>query len=262
MSRPSSDPPPAPADPRRNHPSGWLSPVETTSSGRDPVVAGLVRLSTVDWPGALAAVVFLQGCPWRCVYCHNEAILDPRAPGTTTWSSVVEFLGRRRGLLDGVVFSGGEPLLSPALPTAVDAVRALGFQVGLHTGGAWPKRLAALLDGGKVDWVGLDIKHLPERYAQVTGVPSSGAAAWTALEMLLTSGVAHEVRTTVDPTVHTRADLLALAARLAALGVQHHAIQEARPDGLAAGHAEAFAGWRLRDLLHEDDLPGVERRAA
>ncbi len=228
----------------------------------EPVVAGLVRLSTVDWPGALAAVVFLQGCPWRCVYCHNEAILDPRAPGSMPWSSVIEFLGRRRGLLDGVVFSGGEPLLSPALPTAVDAVRALGFQVGLHTGGAWPQRLAALLDAGVLDWVGLDIKHLPEKYAQVTGVASSGAAAWRALDVLLASGVAHEVRTTVDPTVHTRADLLELASRLADLGVQHHAIQEARPDGLAAGHAEAFENWRLRDLLLPDDLPTAERRAA
>jgi pyruvate formate lyase activating enzyme len=226
------------------------------------VVAGLVRLSTVDWPGALAAVVFLQGCPWRCVYCHNEEILDPRAPGTIAWSEVVEFLGRRRGLLDGVVFSGGEPLLSAALPSAIAQVRSLGFEIGLHTGGAWPARLAALLDDGVLDWVGLDVKHLPERYAQVTGVASSGAAAWASLDALLASGVAHEVRTTVDPTVHTRDDLLALADRLATMGVQHHAIQEARPDGLAAGHAAAFAGWRLGDLLREEDLPDVERRAA
>ncbi|QAY69665.1 anaerobic ribonucleoside-triphosphate reductase activating protein [Xylanimonas protaetiae] len=236
----------------------------TPSGAHDgtPVVAGLVRLSTVDWPGRLAAVVFLQGCPWRCVYCHNEAILDPRAPGQVPWSDVVELLDRRRGLLDGVVFSGGEPLLSPALPGAIAEVRERGFAVGLHTGGAWPKRLASLLDDGVLDWVGLDVKHLPERYAAVTGVPSSGRAAWAALDALLASGVAHEVRTTVDPTVHTRADILALAARLAARGVQHHAIQEARPDGLAADHAAAFAGWHLRDLLHPEDLPDVERRAA
>ncbi|ACZ29190.1 anaerobic ribonucleoside-triphosphate reductase activating protein [Xylanimonas cellulosilytica DSM 15894] len=226
------------------------------------VVAGLVRLSTVDWPGKLAAVVFLQGCPWRCVYCHNEEILDPREPGTMPWFEVVEFLRRRRGLLDGVVFSGGEPLLSKALPTAIGEVRNLGFAVGLHTGGAWPRRLQALLDDGALDWVGLDVKHLPERYASVTGVPSSGAAAWASLEAVLASGVSHEVRTTVDPTVHTRPDVVALAERLAALGVQHHALQEARPDGLAAGHAEAFAGWRLADLLAPDDLPHVERRAA
>ena len=232
------------------------------SSDAEPVVAGLVRLSTVDWPGRLAAVVFLQGCPWRCTYCHNEAILDPRAPGTIDWSEVVAFLRRRRGLLDGVVFSGGEPLLSPALPAAVAEVRSLGFEVGLHTGGAWPRRLQALLDDGALAWVGLDVKHLPEKYAQVTGVPTSGRAAWQALDAVLASGIAHEVRTTVDPTVHTRDDVLRLAHTLESKGVHHHAIQEARPDGLAAAHKEAFEGWRLSDLLREEDLPRTERRAA
>lgn len=216
----------------------------------------------MDWPGRLAAVVFLQGCPWRCVYCHNEAILDPRAPGALPWAEVTALLRRRRGLLDGVVFSGGEPLISPALPAAVAEVRALGFGVGLHTGGAWPRRLRSLLDDGVLDWVGLDIKHLPGRYREVTGVASSGAAAWASLDALLASGVAHEVRTTVDPTVYTRADVVELAARLAALGVQHHALQEARPNGLAARHAEAFEGWRLADLLASGDLPDVELRAA
>ncbi|RZS62765.1 anaerobic ribonucleoside-triphosphate reductase activating protein [Xylanimonas ulmi] len=240
-----------------------VEPVETTPPAPPgPVVAGLVRLSTVDWPGKLAAVVFLQGCPWRCVYCHNEDILDPRAPGAMAWSDVVAFLRRRRGLLDGVVFSGGEPLLSPALPAAIDEVRDLGFAVGLHTGGAWPRRLEALAARGALDWVGLDIKHLPEKYAQVTGVTTSGSAAWRSLDVVLTHGVAHEVRTTVDPTVHTRDDVVELAARLRARGVQHHAIQEARPDGLAAEHAEAFDDWRLADLLPADEAPGTERRAA
>ncbi|WP_425955387.1 anaerobic ribonucleoside-triphosphate reductase activating protein [Xylanimonas sp. McL0601] len=231
------------------------------SRDAEPAVAGLVRLSTVDWPGRLAAVVFLQGCPWRCVYCHNEEILDPRAPGTIAWSEVLEFLGRRRGLLDGVVFSGGEPLISPALPPAIDAVRDLGFAVGLHTGGAWPKRLEALLAAGTVDWVGLDIKHLPERYAEVTGVSSSGASAWKALDAVLAHGVAHEVRTTVDPTTHTRADVVELAERLRALGVHHHALQEARPYGLAATHAKSFENWQLNTLLPPEALPHVERRA-
>ncbi|QAY64089.1 anaerobic ribonucleoside-triphosphate reductase activating protein [Xylanimonas allomyrinae] len=219
-------------------------------------------MSSVDWPGKLAGVVFLQGCPWRCVYCHNPDILDPRAPGVLAWSQVREFLGRRRGLLDGVVFSGGEPLLSPALPTAVDEVRDLGFAVGLHTGGAWPRRLEALLKRGAVDWVGLDIKHLPEKYAQVTGVKASGSAAWKALDVVLASGVAHEVRTTVDPTVHTREDVLELARRLEALGERHHVLQELRPDGAAAAYAADLAGWRLSDLVADGELPGVERRAA
>ncbi|PZR51696.1 anaerobic ribonucleoside-triphosphate reductase activating protein [Xylanimonas oleitrophica] len=228
----------------------------------EPVVAGLVRLSTVDWPGRLAAVVFLQGCPWRCTYCHNDAILDPRAPAAVPWGEVLAFLDRRRGLLDGVVFSGGEPTMSAALPAAVDAVRERGFAVGLHTGGPWPRRLATLLDSGRLDWVGLDVKHLPERYGAVTGAAPSGRAAWRSLEVLLASGVDHEVRTTVDPTAHTRAEVLELAARLRAAGVRRHVLQEVRPDGAAAAHADALTGWRLADLVGDGELPGVERRTA
>ena len=76
-------------------------------TAKDLQIAGLVPLSTVDWPGQLAATLFLQGCPWRCHYCHNRAILDPRTPGTVAWSEVRDLLERRRGLLDAVVFSGG-----------------------------------------------------------------------------------------------------------------------------------------------------------
>lgn len=228
-------------------------------------VAGLVKMSTVDWPGKLVAVVFVQGCPWRCTYCHNAAILDPRATGDVPWQEVLGFLQRRRGLLDGVVFSGGEPTIDRALPEAIRQVRELGFEVALHTGGPWPQRLAAVLP--LVDWVGLDIKHLPEKYADVTGNPLSGSAAWRSLDLLLASGVAHEVRTTVDPTVHSRADVLELVARLRARKVggnrvQRHVLQEARPEGAAADHAAAFTNWRLADVVGPTEEPGVLRRAA
>lgn len=224
-------------------------------------------MSTVDWPGKLAAVVFVQGCPWRCTYCHNEAILDPRARGEYLWSDIVDFLSRRRRLLDGVVFSGGEPTIDRHLPDAIRQVSELGFKVALHTGGPWPGRLEKVLAPGLVDWVGLDIKHLPEKYADVTGRPLSGQAAWRSLDLLLESGVAHEVRTTVDPTVHTRADLLELAARLRARvvngnRVQRHVLQEARPDGAAANHSEAFKDWRLEDVIGLEELPDLTRRAA
>jgi len=267
----------------------------------EPKVAGLVKMSTTDWPGKLAAVVFLQGCPWRCVYCHNEAILDPKAPAAMPWSDVLKFLERRRGLLDGVVFSGGEPLIDVALPDAIRQVRAMGFQIGMHTGGAWPKRLAALVGASSaperqrlettthprhgvsrqnfvlpqppeplVDWVGLDIKHLKDKYSQVTGVKVSGKAAFESLEIIVQSGIAHETRTTVDPTVHTHDDVVELIGQLrdyrSANGnaVQKHVLQEARANGAAADHADAFTSWRLRHLIaeHEAAAQGVAIRAA
>lgn len=168
-------------------------------------IAGLVPFSTVDWPGKLVAVVFCQGCPWRCPYCHNAQILDPRAVGDVTWKQVTDLLETRRGLLDGVVFSGGEALMqasSGVLPTAMREVRARGFQVGLHAGGAFPDQMGALLDEGVVDWVGLDIKALPDDYDRVTGRPGGARRAEQSLAVLANHpNVDHEVRLTLWPGV-------------------------------------------------------------
>ncbi len=222
-------------------------------------VAGLVPLSTVDWPGRLVATVFTQGCPWRCGYCQNPGLIDPTVPAAVPWPKVTGLLERRRGLLDGVVFTGGEPTLQSGLGDAMRQVRDLGFAVGLHTGGAWPARLARVLP--LVDWVGLDIKHIPEQYPAVTGAGPSGAAAWRSLELVQAAGIDYEIRTTVDPTVHERFDVLTLGDRLRAAGVIRWVLQEARPDGASEQFGAALADRRLSDVLHEDDLPGVERRS-
>jgi pyruvate formate lyase activating enzyme len=185
-------------------------------------VGGLTPLTTLDYPGELAAVVFCQGCPWRCRYCHNGHLLPSSAPDQIPWEDLTAFLLRRRGLLDAVVFSGGEPTAQQALKVAMAEVRALGFKIGLHTAGCYPDRLESLLP--LLDWVGLDIKGLPEDYPDITGVPGSGDGAWRSLEVLLASGVAYEVRTTAPPT--WAADQLeALAERLAGMGVKRYALQ-------------------------------------
>ena len=130
-------------------------------------------MSTVDWPDHLTATVFLQGCPWNCFYCHNQALIPTRTPGAVAWDEVRALLGRRRGLLDGVVFTGGEALRQDALADAVAEVVEAGFRVGLHTAGAYPRRLHDLVASGLVDWVGLDIKALPEHYQDVVGRPAA-----------------------------------------------------------------------------------------
>ena len=222
-------------------------------------VAGLARLSTCDWPGRLAATVFLQGCPWDCVYCHNPDLIDARAPGTIPWPDVLAFLRRRQGLLDGVVFSGGEPTRSPGLAEAIDAVRGLGLGVGLHTAGAFPNRLSAVL--GRVDWVGLDIKALPADYPAVVGRPGSGERAWRSLGLLLSSGVEHEVRTTVHPGSAAADRLPEIVRRLSALGVRSFALQEARATGARDGFRADAAGWsaQLRALASAAAAAGFER---
>ncbi|WP_296226488.1 anaerobic ribonucleoside-triphosphate reductase activating protein [Ralstonia sp. UBA689] len=189
-----------------------------------PAIGGLTPFSSVDWPGQLAAVVFIAGCPWRCHYCHNPH-LQTRAR-TLDWDDVLTFLQRRQGLLDAVVFSGGEPLSEPRLPQLMRAVRSLGFKVGLHTGGIYPAHLADALP--LVDWVGLDIKTTAPRYDALTGRRGSAAPVDACLDLLLRSGCAFECRTTWDPSWLPEPQLLALAQDLSLRGVKHYAIQAYR----------------------------------
>jgi pyruvate formate lyase activating enzyme len=196
-------------------------------------VGGLTRLSTCDWPGQLAATIFCQGCAWDCPYCHNPALRPTRAERPLAWSAILDFLERRRGLLDAVVFSGGEPTLQSALPAAVAAVRALGFRVGLHTAGMAPARFATLLPS--LDWVGFDVKAPFEAYARITGVEHSGVQAQASLHALLASGIAYEVRTTVHPDLLSEDDLSRLKVQLLAHGVTRFVLQRFRPHGALSG---------------------------
>lgn len=193
-------------------------------------VGGLTPLTTIDYPGELAAVIFCQGCPWRCRYCQNAELLEASAAARMEWEEVLAFLERRRGLLDAVVFSGGEPTLQRGLSAAIAQVRTLGFKIGLHTAGCYPERLTELLTF--VDWVGLDVKALAEHYADLTSVKGSGAAAWTSLQQVLASRADYEVRITVHPTLLPPERLRELLHRLAHVGVKLIALQACRTGAL------------------------------
>jgi len=213
-------------------------------------IGGLLPLTTIDFPGRLAAVVFCQGCPWRCSYCHNAELLCASAEPRVPWSKLVAFLERRRGLLDGVVFSGGEPTLQPALPEALAEVRAMGFQTGLHTAGMYPQHLAEVLP--LLDWVGLDIKGPWHRIDDITAGRDAAPRVQASLARLVASGVAYECRTTWHPQLFSVGELDALAADLASRGVAHWVLQQCRIDG-AAGEspgpgALAALGSRFRSF--------------
>jgi len=156
-------------------------------------IGGLTRLSATDFPGRLAAVVFCQGCAWRCGYCHNPHLLPRRSSGAIPWHEVLAFLERRRGLLDAVVFSGGEPTLQPSLRQAMEAVKRMGYLIGLHTAGIVPRRLEEVLP--LVDWVGMDVKAPFDEHERVTGVRGSGRRAKQSRDLILESGVACEFHT-------------------------------------------------------------------
>lgn len=203
-------------------------------------LGGVVPFSATDFPGRLSLVVFVQGCPWRCGYCHNPHLQLRGDASAVAWPAVVERLRRRVGLIDAVVFSGGEPTIDPALEAAMQQVRALGFAVGLHTAGAYPQRLAQVLR--LVDWVGLDIKAPACGYDGITRVAGSAHNAFASARLLLDSGVAHEFRTTIHPALHSEPDLLQLARTLSGMGVRNYALQLFRPTGCADPALPPVAG--------------------
>jgi len=192
-------------------------------------VGGLTRLSTCDWPGELVATIFCQGCPWDCGYCHNPHLIPATSDDTTLWAEVLAFLESRRGLLDGVVFSGGEPTLQTALPAAIQQVRALGFRIGLHSAGPYPGRLAQVLP--LIDWIGFDVKAAFGEYQRVTGVPGSGRKGRASLMKVLASGVQCDIRTTVHDRLLDAAALKRLSDELEILGVPAHRLQAFRAAG-------------------------------
>jgi pyruvate formate lyase activating enzyme len=225
-------------------------------------VGGVVPFTATDFPGRFAAVVFCQGCPWRCGYCHNPHLIPAECATDLQWDEVRAWLESRRGLLDAVVFSGGEPLAQSSLVDAMCEVRALGFEVGLHTGAAYPRRLAQALR--LVDWVGFDIKAPRDDYATVTGVANSGSVAWAGLDAVLRSGMRFEVRTTVHPLLTPAASLEWIAGELAARGVTRWVLQRFRGKGCAdarlvqAGRADIL-DQNLLDRLARD-VPAIEIR--
>ncbi len=190
-------------------------------------IGGITPLTTVDWPGQLAAVLFLRGCPWRCRYCHNQD-LQRRSGFSHPWQEVRSFLASRQDLLDGVVFSGGEPLVQPGLADALREVRALGFATALHTGGDRPEGLARLLDEGLLDWVGFDVKAPMADYDALTGCPGSGERAYRSLRALVSSGVPYELRTTVHRELLPLSSLLALAREVGRAGAGNLVLQPYR----------------------------------
>ena len=213
-------------------PDGAAGPAAARAAiARQLRVGGFLPFTSTDYPDAIGAVVFCQGCPWRCGYCHNPHLIPAHGDDERDFARILVWLASRRGLLDAVVFSGGEPTAQTELLAAIDAVRALRFAVGLHTGGAYPRRLAQVLP--RVDWVGIDVKSSTADYSGVTRIPGSGLTALASLDLVLNAGIAYEVRTTMHPMLTPPAVMERLARELAARGVERWILQAFRATGCA-----------------------------
>ncbi|BDG09100.1 anaerobic ribonucleoside-triphosphate reductase activating protein [Anaeromyxobacter paludicola] len=192
-------------------------------------LAALRPCSFVDWPGRIAAVAFTQGCNLACRYCHNPGLVPLRGGGRVSEEEVLSLLEARRGRLDGLVVTGGEPTLQPALPRFLARVKERGFAVKLDTNGTRPEVVEALLAAGLVDHLAVDLKATPDDATWLTGSEAQPRGARRCLELALARGVAHEVRTTLASPVHRPEALDELAGW--ARGAQLWAIQRFRPGG-------------------------------
>jgi len=186
-------------------------------------VGGVQPFSAIDYPGHLSTVIFCQGCSWRCRYCQNAHLRSFKKPSELHWNEIIDFLKGHQDLIEGVIFSGGEPLLQPHLLKAVQTVKTMNFKVGLHTGGISLERFKTVLP--YLDWVGLDVKAPIEKYKSVTKVSKSGIPTWNCVQALLESQTSSECRTTVHPLLHSMEDIWSIAETLHQMGVRHYAIQ-------------------------------------
>jgi len=187
-------------------------------------IGGLQKVSMVDYPGTLSAVIFLSGCNFHCPYCHNPELARDQGDAQIAEADVLAYLDARRDLLEGVVLSGGEPTLQPELPDLCRAVKARGYAIKLDTNGSFPDVLQALIRERLIDRVAMDIKTDPDHYAPSLCTPNPAAAIRSSIALIMRSGLPYEFRTTCfRPLINDQT-----MGRIAALikGAKAYAIQK------------------------------------
>ena len=182
------------------------------------MIAGLQKMTLLDFPGKVACTVFLEGCNFRCPFCHNSELLDAGTQSAMTMDELLDFLARRKGLLDAVCVSGGEPTLCPELEELLRKIKALGFATKLDTNGSRPEVLAHLLAEGLLDYVAMDVKNSPARYGETTGCSDIRLdRIERSLRLLIAGQVDYELRTTVVQELHDEASIQDMGAWVASL---------------------------------------------
>lgn len=182
------------------------------------MIAGLQKMTLLDFPGRVACTVFLQGCNFRCPFCHNTDLLPPEGEELMTEDALIAFLEKRTELLDGVCITGGEPTLYRGLPDLLRRIKALGYAVKLDTNGFQPKVLQALVEEQLIDYVAVDAKNSPGRYAETVGVPGLRLDKLEqTLRYLMEDPIPYELRTTVVEPLHDAASILEMGQWLSSL---------------------------------------------
>ena len=225
-------------------------------------IQGLQKLTLLDYPAHVACTLFTGGCQLNCPFCHNSELIQGPFDGGMDADEVLRFLKKRQGLLDGVCVSGGEPLLQADLAGFLAEVKALGYKVKLDTNGGFPDKLAQLIDDGLVDYVAMDIKNTPTRYAETCGLQDMDVAPFAGSKnLLLEERVDYEFRTTVVKEFHSFEDMLAIAEWLQ--GAKRYYLQSfVERDQVRDKSLSAYTDEMLRNICDslKPLLPCVEVR--
>jgi len=205
------------------------------------IIGGLRKFSLIDYPGKTSAVVFTVGCDFRCRYCHNpELVIPEEYAREIPLAEIYDFLESRRGKLDAVCVTGGEPTLHSDLPDTLEKIKSMGFSVKLDSNGSRPEVLKNIIGRGLVDYIAMDIKAPFEDYEKVVGYPVSAEKLKKSADLIMKSGVRYEFRTTVAKSLASEGDLAKIAETIA--GAENYYLQK-------------FVPAKMNDPLFSDNFP-------
>ncbi len=214
-------------------------------------IGGMQKVTLLDYPGKAASAVFTGGCNFKCPFCHNrDLVFLPDNYEFFPAERVLEYLEKRRGLLDGVCISGGEPLIQDGLEEFIEAIREMGYLVKLDTNGYYPEKLEEIVHAELVDYVAMDLKNTSEKYAETAGLNPEVFQIdriERSIEFLMHGNVEYEFRTTVVRELHTKEDLQAMAKRIQ--GARHYYLQQYQDSG-----SVIQPGWTAYDA---DEMAGL-----
>ena len=227
-------------------------------------ISGLIKLSALDYPEKIACTVFTHGCPFRCPFCHNAALVTEKEEAGVEEEEFFAFLAKRRGILDGVAVTGGEPLMQLHLADFLRRIKDMGYLVKLDTNGFYPDALQKCIDASLVDYIAMDIKNSPAKYAQSCGVETVDMEKIRrSIEIIKNSGLDYEFRTTAVKELHEDADFLAMGEMIN--GARKWYIQLFKDSGglicsgLTAPGAEDMERWKTLAKAYGDivELRGI-----
>ncbi|MBQ9765024.1 MAG: anaerobic ribonucleoside-triphosphate reductase activating protein [Lachnospiraceae bacterium] len=226
-------------------------------------IQGFNKTSLLDYPGHIAAVIFTPGCNYRCPFCHNtDLVLSGITDGEYEEEYVLDVLKKRRSILEGVCITGGEPTLQSDLPDFISKIKELGYKIKLDSNGYRPEVLKSIVDTGLVDYIAMDIKNSPDKYALTCGITNFHIEnIYKSIEILQTSNIEYEFRTTIVKELHTLEDILSAAAMIK--GCRHYYLQSYIDSGNIL--EEGYSAYSAEELLAikkavSSVIPNVELR--